>query len=1176
MKKRFATSIGIALFVVLAAGASPAQTLDASNGVSWLDGFSLVELEGDDIAGLHRARAEIQSHGGRVAIMSPPSLILGWVPYEIRAELIGRAGIKAIHYTEVLPGEVDALDPQSNYMIEYYNSVVRGDVQKKLFERSSSNATDDAREWPAGVQDALPRPDVDPGTYLENLTAAGLDIKQLKDHGMLLQSAQAPSGNSDAMTGTISVTLFLVESNGAIDPNLYTWTDEHVQEYVNGVNTGLAWWTTQAYNYWDCWNAFLVRYFPPTDPRCQQGYEPVNHTGGFHSTWASLVMSNFGYTSGNIWSKAEAYNTYQRVTYGTDRAYSAFIAYNPPGTPDRFTDASPTAAFAYLGGPHTVLLYRSFTWDPEEVFTHETGHIFWACDEYEGSGCSCTVCAPSRPTGNRPNTNCYLCSSFHCMMKGNEFVLCTWTPAQIGWEGTGCAPAPLAPPAPTGVNPLDGLQGVRTTITLSGSGFVWGAAVDMGPYVTVHGATVINSSTLDVDMTPETDAPLGLVDIAVTNRDFQTDTLNNAFNILQTVHHYASPAGNNIFPYITPTNAAISFGDALAAAGGGDTILVQTGVYPENDSLVISHGFTLLGAWNSGFSVRDLVSGKSSIDLSFADSKSILVESGGAPVVIDGFIITDGDGSLQPSPPFPIAGKYGGAIYVKDTPVTVSNCVMSSNTAGTGGNYGAGGAFYASGSVVDFHDNEVHSNSAGQGGAVFLLNCTGTLSNNNIHSNEVVLNTEPADGGGVFVDSSVVSISGGEISHNTADNAGGGIFYNAADLTVDGVRILRNTSGFGGGIGTPLTGSPSIMITDCEISWNTGAIGGGVQLTGNASVEHNLFVGNNGTSFGGAGYLSAIPTGGFINNTLDRNTSSNTGGVFIAASIPVTNNIIVNSGSVGLGCSGATTAYNNVWNSAAADYSGCTPGAGSISADPLFADTTAGDYHLAIHSPCIDAGDPNSSYDDPDGSRGDMGVYGSNSNMDQPSYPKDLRLRLSAGDVILRWDPNPEPDVAWYAVYEDTMDGFIPSGDNFVQLVAAPNTSFNAGTFADTSFYRIVTIDTDGYASGHSNTTAASLITGIDDVASYSFQLYQNHPNPFNPTTTIRYEVNERVHVTLTVFDVQGRVVQRLVDTAREPGVYSVQWNGRNSNGENVSSGIYFYRLQAGSEVQTKKMVMLK
>ena len=82
-------------------------------------------------------------------------------------------------------------------------------------------------------------------------------------------------GNSDEMTGLIAVDIFLVESNGGIDPDVYTWTEEHMQQYVSAVNTGLAWWTATSYNYFDCWCAFLVRYRPGTDPRCQQGYEPV-------------------------------------------------------------------------------------------------------------------------------------------------------------------------------------------------------------------------------------------------------------------------------------------------------------------------------------------------------------------------------------------------------------------------------------------------------------------------------------------------------------------------------------------------------------------------------------------------------------------------------------------------------------------------------------------------------------------------------------------------------------------------------------------------------------------------------------------------------------------------------------------------------------------------------------
>ena len=334
--------------MLIAASAPPALAQsDASNGMSWLDGFSLVVLESDDIGGLHRARAEIQSRGGRVAILSPPSLILGWIPYDIRDDLIGKAGIRSIHYTEVEPEALALGDRQSGYMTRYFNSVVRGDVQKKSLERAN-RAAPAGSGWAGAGPDALPRPDLDESAYVENLERAGLDIGKLKDRGLLLQKAQA-NGNSDTMTGTISVTLFFVESNGAIDNDMYTWTDPHVQDYVDGVNTGLAWWTTRAYGYFDCWNAFLVRYFPPTDVRCQQAYEPVTHSSGFHTTWASLVMSNFGYNAGDIWTKADAYNTFQRTTYGTDWAYTAFIAYNPPGAPDRFTNG--TSAFAYLGGP---------------------------------------------------------------------------------------------------------------------------------------------------------------------------------------------------------------------------------------------------------------------------------------------------------------------------------------------------------------------------------------------------------------------------------------------------------------------------------------------------------------------------------------------------------------------------------------------------------------------------------------------------------------------------------------------------------------------------------------------------------------------------------------------------------------------------------------------------------
>ena len=90
------------------------------------------------------------------------------------------------------------------------------------------------------------------------------------------------------------------------------------------------------------------------------------------------------------------------------------------------------------------------------------------------------------------------------------------------------------------------------------------------------------------------------------------------------------------------------------------------------------------------------------------------------------------------------------------------------------------------------------------------------------------------------------------------------------------------------------------------------------------------------------------------------------------------------------------------------------------------------------------------------------------------------------------------------------------------------------------------------------------------------WDLAQNYPNPFNPVTTIRYEIKEATHVKLNVYDVAGRLVRTLVDETRKPDRYKAVWNGTNARGQNVATGVYFYRLEAGSFVSTKKMVLLK
>ncbi len=94
-----------------------------------------------------------------------------------------------------------------------------------------------------------------------------------------------------------------------------------------------------------------------------------------------------------------------------------------------------------------------------------------------------------------------------------------------------------------------------------------------------------------------------------------------------------------------------------------------------------------------------------------------------------------------------------------------------------------------------------------------------------------------------------------------------------------------------------------------------------------------------------------------------------------------------------------------------------------------------------------------------------------------------------------------------------------------------------------------------------------------------AFGLRQNAPNPFNPSTTISYSVpegTEPLRVKLTVYDIRGRTVAVLADRTQDSGDYTVSWDGTDGDGRRVSSGVYFYRLRAGSFTATRKMVMLK
>lgn len=99
---------------------------------------------------------------------------------------------------------------------------------------------------------------------------------------------------------------------------------------------------------------------------------------------------------------------------------------------------------------------------------------------------------------------------------------------------------------------------------------------------------------------------------------------------------------------------------------------------------------------------------------------------------------------------------------------------------------------------------------------------------------------------------------------------------------------------------------------------------------------------------------------------------------------------------------------------------------------------------------------------------------------------------------------------------------------------------------------------------------------GSDRILPAKFSVTQNYPNPFNPSTKIQFQLPGAGKVRLTVYDINGRLIKEIFSGDKEAGKYTFEWNGQNSNGVQVSSGVYFYSVKYNNSLSTKKMIYLK
>ena len=90
------------------------------------------------------------------------------------------------------------------------------------------------------------------------------------------------------------------------------------------------------------------------------------------------------------------------------------------------------------------------------------------------------------------------------------------------------------------------------------------------------------------------------------------------------------------------------------------------------------------------------------------------------------------------------------------------------------------------------------------------------------------------------------------------------------------------------------------------------------------------------------------------------------------------------------------------------------------------------------------------------------------------------------------------------------------------------------------------------------------------------YALYQNHPNPFNAETVIRFQLPEASRAVVRIFNTLGQEIRTLVDAQYEVGYHSVRWDSKDNNGNSVSSGLYLYQLRAGTFSQIKTMILIR
>ena len=356
---------------------------------SMMDDLPALVIVASETLGLGSVIDTVQESGGRIFHVFSPHAFIGQVSTETGEYLLQDPGI-SIFRGPVDQSEYDGWEKSLKYAaISWNNNYMGFSVDAGLNEPPLSP------EPPPDDTESVPD--------LESFLASS-------EYGVSHPYGAGFLDTSEYLVGSVAVGILFLESNGTIDEDLETWTEEEEAKATSEIQSGLNWLLLQDTDI-DLQFIYEFHYNVPV------GYEPISRPHSDDDLWEQQAMFHLGYTNPDYLINEYTYANDLRKRYNTDWAFIIFMVDSSEDEDNSFADGH--YAYAFLGGPRMVATYSNSIWgiaNLDSIIAHETCHVFWALDQHcndqvpsstpsgylgaenlnsEWNGESCTITVPS-------------------------------------------------------------------------------------------------------------------------------------------------------------------------------------------------------------------------------------------------------------------------------------------------------------------------------------------------------------------------------------------------------------------------------------------------------------------------------------------------------------------------------------------------------------------------------------------------------------------------------------------------------------------------------------------------------------------------------------------------------------------------------------------------------------